>query len=59
MYYRKETLSEAIDRIKLEVKKQFDQYHANERYKQAWKDIKLCPSYQAMMNMNYTSFVDL
>ena len=57
MYYRKETLSEAIDRIKLEVKKQFDQYHANERYKQAWKEIKLSPWWENYIN--YTSFVDL
>jgi hypothetical protein len=57
MYYRKETLSEAIDRIKLEVKKLVDEYHANERYKQAWKEIKLSPWWENYIN--YTSFVDL
>jgi hypothetical protein len=57
MYYRKETLSEAIDRIKLEVKKLVDEYHANERYKQAWKDIRLSPWWENYTN--YTWFVDL
>ena len=59
MYYRKETLSEVIARVELEVKKQFEQYKANERYQQAWKDIKLSPWYKAMQNRNYSSFVDL
>lgn len=57
MYYKKETLTDVIARVELEVKKQLDQYQANERYKQAWKDIKLSPGYEAMLN--HISFVDL
>ena len=59
MYHRKETLSEVIARVELEVKKQFEQYKANERYLQAWKDIKLSPWYKVIQNRNYSLFADL